>query len=301
MPSPLLEKALTALDSWPAEVTVMKDGQYGNCCWLIETPKREPFVLRRYHDGATREDLEYEHAVLRHLSSEGWVVPEPTGELIHLDGWWWVPTRLVPGMVVTDESVDQRRRRGRDLARLHRSLRGLSHMGQRPGWRSQHEAVTVHTTLDWDGCLRLFATAHPELAAWAAEAADVAHRKLEAVGAADLPTLVVHGDFHELNVHYDESRLAGVLDLGLTHVDSRPYELAIARTHRSPEVIDAFRQESAKGGWPLSELEEECLLPMRAAFRVDMVAWQLDHGRRVGVYDTRMVESQLSKSGVPRP
>jgi len=70
--------------------------------------------------------------------------------------------------------------------------------------------------IDWDAC---------------ADAAAVqAQQALEAIGARDLPVTVVHGDFAEWNVHYQHGRLAGVIDFGLTHLDTRPYELAIART-----------------------------------------------------------------------
>ena len=79
------------------------------------------------------------------------------------------------------------------------------------------------------------------------------------MGADDLPVMVVHGDFAEWNVHYDGDRLAGVIDFALTHVDSRPYELAIARAYRAPELVDAYRAELAACGWPLSELEESAL------------------------------------------
>jgi hypothetical protein len=39
------------------------------------------------------------------------------------------------------------------------------------------------------------------------------------------------------NVHYRRGRLAGVIDFGLAHLDSRPWELAVARTYRAPEAI----------------------------------------------------------------
>ena len=300
MPTELIEEALANFGSWPAQVTALQVKTYGNCCWLVEPSRGEAFVLRRYHDEASEEDLAYEHSVLRFLSARGWVVPEPVGDLIRLDRWWWVPTRLIPGDTVQPETVDQRARRGRDLARLHHSLRELD-LGQRPGWRSQHTALTVHTDIDWESSLATFTRSNPELAEWAAKAADAARVELRSLGAEDLPTLVIHGDFHELNVHYGPDGLSGVLDFGLSHLDSRPQELAIARTHRSPEVIDAFREESERLGWPLSDLEEACIVPIRSAFRIDMVAWQLHHGERVGSYDTRWIESQLSKTSTPRP
>lgn len=289
------------MDLWPADIEVLQEGDHGNCCWLVPRTESEPVVLRRYHDRATPEDLAYEHAVMRHLAIDGWVVPEPVGDLIRFERWWWVATRFIAGVAVRGETIEQRRRRGTDLARLHASLRALSEMGQRPGWRAQHTTSTVHENIDWESVLQTFATAHPELAGWAAAAAEGARQQLSELGAADLPTLVVHGDFHELNVHYDENGLTGVLDFGLTHLDSRPYELAIARTHRSPEAIGAFRDESARLGWPLSDLEEACIEPIRSAFRVDMVAWALDHGERVGQYNLPHIESQLSKTSTPRP
>jgi hypothetical protein len=41
--------------------------------------------------------------------------------------------------------------------------------------------------------------------------------------------------------------------------------------------------------------------PVSRAFRVDMAAWQMDHGRRTGLYDLAMIERQLSKTGTAPP
>jgi aminoglycoside phosphotransferase (APT) family kinase protein len=141
----------------------------------------------------------------------------------------------------------------------------------------------------------------PRLGSWAHAAATQARDALGAIGARDLPVIVVHGDFHEPNVHYEHGHLAGVVDFALTHLDSRPYELAIARTYRAPEIADAYRAELARLGWPLSELEVAALGPVSRAFRVDMAAWQMDHGRRTGRYDLAMIERQLSKTGTAPP
>jgi Ser/Thr protein kinase RdoA (MazF antagonist) len=111
----------------------------------------------------------------------------------------------------------------------------------------------------------------------------------------------VHGDFAEWNVHYERGRLAGVIDFGLTHLDSRPYELAIARTYRAPEAIDAYRAELARLGWPLSELEEAAIVPLYRSFRVGMTAWVMEDGRRTGDYDLGMIERQLGRTGTPPP
>jgi homoserine kinase type II len=283
-------------------ITVLKDVPGGNGNWLVEAPVRGQAVLRRYHARATPADLSYEHSVLRYLAGAGWVVPEPVGELVQHEGLWYCLTRFVPGEAVGRESTAQRRRRGRDLARLHIALRGLGErIGQRPGWRAQHAGVTVHTDIDWAACVRGLLHVSPQLGAWATAAAIRARDALAAVGAGELPVTVVHGDFAEWNVHYERGRLAGIIDFGLTHLDSRPYELAVARTYRSPETTGAYREELARGGWPLSALEEAAIEPINHAFRVDMAAWQMDHGRRTGDYDLAMIERQLSRTGTASP
>ena len=188
-------------------------------------------MLRRYHPQATQEELAYEHAVLGYLADLGWVVPAALGEPVRWQGRWYCLTRYVPGQAVRAEDARQRRRRGRDLARLHLALRGAAErLGQRPGWRAQHTAVTVRSGHPWEERVGGLASVSPRLAAWAQAAATQAHESLAALGADELPVMVVHGDFAAWNVHYDRERLAGVIDFGLTHVDTRPFELAIARS-----------------------------------------------------------------------
>jgi Ser/Thr protein kinase RdoA (MazF antagonist) len=288
---------LADLGAPAADVVVLKDLPLGNGSWLLHRSGSEPVVLRRYYAGATRQDIAYEHAVLGFLTAAGWVVPYPIGELVERQSLLYCLTRYVPGQAVTSETAEQRRRRGRDLARLQLALRGRDeHMGQRPGWRAQHLGVTVHTGIDWETGVQALSRVSPRLAAWAAAAAHDVRAELAALGADELPVTMVHGDFHEGNVHYDGDGLAGVIDFGLTHVDSRPYELAVARTHRAPEMIGAYRQELADHHWPLSDLEESVLGAINRAFRVDMVAWDLRDAQRTGRYDLTMIERQLQRA-----
>jgi Ser/Thr protein kinase RdoA (MazF antagonist) len=300
--SGLPDQVLDLLGLRPSRVVALKDVPVGNGNWLVEMAAGQRFVLRRYHAWTTREDLAYEHAVLGYLADLGWVVPAAVGEPVFWQDCWYCLTEYVPGEVVAAEDASQRGRRGRDLARLHLALRGLDErIGQRPGWRPQHAAVTVRTANDWEECVRGLASVSPRLASWAQAAATQAHDSLAAIGAADLPVMVVHGDFAEWNVHYEDGRLAGVIDFGLTHVDTRPYELAIARTYRAPQVIDAYRVELAAGSWPLSELEEAAMGPVYRAFRVGMAAAEMEDGRITGSYDLAMIERQLSRTGTVLP
>ena len=139
----------------------------------------------------------------------------------------------------------------------------------------------------------------PRLGSWAQAAAGQTHAALAAIGAGELPVTVIHGDFAEWNVHYRHGRLAGVIDFGLAYLDSRPCELAVARTWRASEAIDAYRGELARNGWPLSTLEEAAIGPLYHAFRLGMAASELDAGLRTGDYDLAAIERQLSRTGTP--
>ena len=286
----------------PDGIAVLKDVPSHNGSWLVKAPGGKRAVLRRYHPGASPEDLAYENAVLGFLAGTGWVVPDPVSEPVCHDGLWYCLTRYVPGRPAAHEGRAQRRRRGRDLARLHLALRDLGQrIGQRPGWRPQHSAVTARADIDWQECLHGLTAVRPWLGSWARDAAERTRAALTALGASELPVAIIHGDFAEWNVHYRRSRLAGVIDFGLTHLDSRPYELAMARTHRAPEAIAAYRVELARSGWPLSPLEEAAIGPLYRAFRLEMAAWEIDHGRTTGHYNLAGIERQLSRTGTPPP
>jgi Ser/Thr protein kinase RdoA (MazF antagonist) len=293
---------LMRLDVPARSVRTLKDVPGENASWLARTGAGQRVVLRRYHAGATAADLAYEHAVLHHLALAGWVVPEPVSDLTEHDGAYYCLTRLVPGRAVPDESVPQRRRRGRDLARLQLALRALgARIGQRPGWRAQHAGPTVHTWLDWAACVRGLLAVSPPFGQWARAAAENTSAGLAAIGAAALPLTVVHGDFAEWNVHYARGRLAGVVDFGLTHLDSRPYELAIARTYRAPQAAGAYGAELARLGWPLTDLERAAIEPVYRAFRLDQAAWAVQAGLRAGRIDLAAVQRHLARTGTPAP
>ena len=277
-------------------------GTVHNANWHVWPTRGPRCVLRRYHVRASADELAYEHAVIRHLAQAGWTVPVPVSDPVRWAGRWFCLTAFVPGRARPHETSAQRRQRGADLARLQLALRPLGEgLGQRPRWRAQHQGTTVHTDIDWSLVLAAVADEAPRLAGWAEAAADASSAELHAIGAERLPSTIVHGDFHEANVHYDGDRLAGVIDFGLSHLDTRPYELAIARTYRAPEARDAYRGELVRVGWPLSELEEAAIGPVYRAFRVDMVAWQLAEGTRTGRFDTEAIVRQLARTGVAPP
>lgn len=301
MPGEPPAAVLAALGVGRREVTALSDVPDGNANWLISGDSGR-LVLRRHHAEATYDGLVWEHAVLRHLAGAGWTVPGPVGELTEYQGRWYELNRYVPGQPVRPEGRGEQAQRGRVLARLHLALRELGdRIGPRPGWRPQHTHTTFITSLDWDASVRALAAVSPRLAEWASAAAAATRGALDAAGAAALLVTVVHGDFAEWNMHYTGGRLTGVIDFELAHLDSRPFELAMARTYRAPETTAAYRAELARLGWPLSTLEESAIGPVYRAVRVGLAAWPLEQGRRTGRFDLAAIERQLARSGTPPP
>jgi Ser/Thr protein kinase RdoA (MazF antagonist) len=295
-------RALEALGASAARTQVIpaNHGPDGNGNWHVWPLAGERCVLRRYYAGATAEDLAYEHAILRELSSEGWCVPDPLTEPLELDGRWYCLTRYVPGRCRMRETPQQSRQRGADLARLHLALRPLAErLGQRPKWHPLRAGLPVMTVADWRAGLDALADDDPALASWAAAAASSTADELAALGAADLPLTVIHGDFMaEQNVHYDGDRLAGVIDFGVAHLGSRPYELVSARSYRAPDLVTGYTHELHRLGWPLSEQELAALVPVERGFQLGMVAWQLLAGTRGGRFDTTTIETHLTRTGI---
>lgn len=223
-------------------------------------------------------------------------MPDALGSPIKADGHWYSLTRFVPGRRRGIETPAQRAQRGTDLAQLQIDLRGLgARLGQRAGWAPVHAGIAGAGPAgrEWADGLIALAAQDTALSDELAAAADKSAAELAALGAEDLPLTLIHGDFAAWNVHYVGARLAGVIDFGLAHLDSRPYELAIGRAYRAPELLAAYRRELARHGWPLSELEEAAIAPVYRAFRLGMIAWELHNGLITAEFDVDSINRQV--------
>lgn len=112
-----------------------------------------------------------------------------------------------------------------------------------------------------------------------------------------LPRYVVHGDFAEWNLHYEDGRLTGIIDFDLAHSDSRAWEFVIARVHRSPGLVTGYQRTATELGIPLTEAELAAIGPLQRVFRVNMVMAELWSGPRIGRFDVPMIERQLALTG----
>ncbi len=277
-------------------VTLERPASLGNENWHVWTRAGERFVLRRHGYGRTPEALEYEAQVMRHAAAAGWRVPVPLGPPVpHGDRFVSLCT-YVPGTSHRTENAGQLRERGALLARLHADLRPLApRLGQRPGWHPMHDVETMQQALRWEDGVAVLGRIRPDLVLALRAGIGVVKHRLDAVPAGALPVTVIHGDFTRWNLRFRGGRLTGVLDFDLTHLDTRTADLAMARAARSPELLDAYRAESARLQWPLAAEEEHVLTVLDAALMIGIVAWELYGQLVAGAMDIDLVERQVQK------
>lgn len=264
----------------------------GNGNWHLWTRAGEHLILRRYHLLHTECDLAFEAKVLGHLAVRGWVVPALVGSPIRYDGRLWAVTRFVPGKPHEDETGAQRGERGEILARLHADLRGLE-LGERERFFRTADLDAMGEFQQWDRGIGLLRERRPDLADEAMRAMEHAKQLVVEHELLGLPQTIVHGNFASWNLHFhDDGRLAGVIDFGLCHQDSRAWELVIARVHRAPELIDGYQRATAD---PLTDRELAAIGPLQVVLRVLMVMAALWGGQRSGTFDEATITEQLVK------
>lgn len=277
-------------------VALDRPAPLGNENWHVWTRAGERFVLRRHGHGRTAEEIEYEAQVMQHAAAAGWRVPVPLGAPVpHGDRFVSVCT-YVPGTSHRTENAAQLRERGAHLARLHADLRPLAaRLGQRPGWYPMHDLATRLEALRWEDGMAALGRIRPDLVRTLRAGTESVEQQLDAVTSSALARTVIHGDFTRWNVRFRGSRLTGVLDFDLTHLDTRAADLAMARAARSPELLDAYRAESATLQWPLATAEEHVLPALDAALVIGIVAWELYGQLVAGAMDIKLVERQVQK------
>lgn len=227
-------------------------GGRANRHWLV-LRGGERTVLRQYQR-TPHGDIGYELAVLQALSDRDWPTPVALADPIEVADRIWCLLRWLPGSSpTTTDSPEDMRRRGRLLAKLHRDTAGLADFGQRPGCARSEDVVADPVLTDR---LRAYEHLRPEPARimrWHQDRArdyfaelDLRHRRL----------IVLHGDFADRNLLYQDGRLSGVLDFEGTHLNHRASEFALAWRGKRDAVIQAYDDEQ-----PLDETDWALLAP----------------------------------------
>lgn len=234
------------LASWgivPDEVSPISAN--GNRHWRVRRSNDE-FVLRMYRRGQTDSSIRYELDLLQCLRSRGWPVATAVEGMATVDsGLVFVLFPLLPGRSYANETTEQRRRRGRILAELHRDLSAITGVGQRSGWQRSDEVVQpvpARGLVRGDLVCRL--TQHLE---------HVADR-LYVAGASSFPTGIIHGDLIAQNLLFQDEKLSGVIDFDSVHLDLKAVDVACARRSGADEVVRGYLEIL-----PLAESELGCL------------------------------------------
>lgn len=289
-----------ALRAWAVEARrhariAPSSGELGNRAWHVWTRDGRHLVVRRYQADRSRGEVEYELEVLRHLGRLGWSVPVPAAAAIELDGHQHSLCAYVAGGPC-DDRAETSRRRGALLAALHAALLPLrDRLGQRPCWRPQPIVDEPRFEPDRLAGLEALRAEDPELAGTVEHAHAAALAEIDGLRLDELPPFLLHGDFTTNNVRQRRGRPVGVIDFDLCHVGNRPWELAIARVHRAPAMLDGYRIGAARLGIPLTDREERALPAVYRVFRAGMVGWALVDGARLGRIDRGAVRTQLDK------
>ncbi|MCL2647328.1 MAG: aminoglycoside phosphotransferase family protein [Phycisphaerales bacterium] len=254
---------LTDLESIPQKcLEVMKIrplrylGGRVNRHWLVESSESSDrkLVLQAYC-GEQITGAAYEHEVLRRLHRLAWPVPEivapPTP--LYESGELWVLFTFLPGSPKVENKPEDRRARGRLLARLHQSTRTLVDLGQRPSFCMADQVVNDPALAD---AIRDFETVRPaeaHMMRWHLEKAIEGFTNVDR-NKADV--LVLHGDFAPWNILYNDSKLSGLIDFEATHLNYRVSDFALAWRGHQDEVIQGYEEEH-----PLSSFDRQMIIP----------------------------------------
>jgi Ser/Thr protein kinase RdoA (MazF antagonist) len=236
--------------------------------WLVEAGG-ERLVLRRWAQPA--DEIDYELRLLARVAALGWPVAPAMAGPVELGGYVWSMAPFLPGRPLADKySVAEQRGRGRLMAEFHADLARLGEFGQRGTWR-RCEQILGDPTLD--DLLSRHERERPEeirILRWHLHRA---RERIEGLVMPDRPGIIVHGDFTQWNLHFEQGRLSGILDFELAHWDHRIGEFALAWRGKYDDVIHGYAEVS-----PLEPEEWALLTPMWWASLIDGACQYLRDG-----------------------
>jgi aminoglycoside phosphotransferase (APT) family kinase protein len=213
---------------------------------------RKPFVLRGYAREPI-ESVEYELEVLRRLGQQGWPVPEPVQEPAELLGRLWCLFTLLPGVSRPEQTSDERRARGRLLARLHEATASLADMGQRRGFRTANEVVCDPQLLE---AIRRYERVRPAAGHAMRWHLDKAGEIFDGLKLNGVEAIVLHGDLTPWNMLFEGERVSGIVDFEAMHLNYRVSDFALSWRGHQDDVVQGYEQVRA-----LNELDWQLLVP----------------------------------------
>lgn len=216
-------------------------GGRANKHWLVRRGA-DRCVLRQYQVHPLGE-VGYEIDVLRRLDEIGWRTPIAVADPIESDGRVCCLFRWLPGTApATRDTPEEHRWRGRLLAELHADMEQLRDLGQRPGCRTAAEVAEDPRLVTG---LRRYASWYPDEARIMRWHLERARDRFAQLDTATSPLLVLHGDFCNRNLLYQNDQLTGVIDFEATHLNHRVSEFAHAWRGKHDDVIHGYTEVRA--------------------------------------------------------
>ena len=220
-------------------------------------------VLKAYRETSNLDTIAHEHSIIDHLEERGFPSTRldhtPDGNsVVEEGGHRYALFEFEAGRHVVATFISSAHRRvlvdeaGRTMARLHGELDGFRpagrhHLGDEPDADSRERDLTWHlATLD--GLVDEPPEPSDQQAerdvAWLRARADRLRRELLEAGGrveeADLPRLVIHGDYGTHNLLFRADGTAVVHDFELARFDWRLLDLVIASLRLPPAMQDVF-------------------------------------------------------------
>jgi Ser/Thr protein kinase RdoA (MazF antagonist) len=225
--------------------------------WWVESQDRW-YILKRYHPWLSRDAVTYEHSVLRELADHGLPVAVP----------------------LTAEGGDTSVRSGEALWGLYPFLPGRPAAARDWMWHAPKAAECLALLHNALAQCAPAGRAHPDWEAWTSTRLDaliggwpyvaevggglvgavrdhLAHRYFGA-GSAQLPAIIVHGEYTPMNVLWNGQQLVGIVDFEKAHADSALFDFAAGLGSRHPPLLRAVLATYTRVR-PLSEAERQML------------------------------------------
>jgi len=208
------------------------------------------YAMRRYNPSTSEDDVQFEHTVVSHLRNNGFslaarVIPKKDGgtyvrEQLHVEGElrvrFWAVFEFLRGVVRytfvdTHLSESEYANSAQTLARLHQAGRDFS-SASGPN-RVKPKIMDFLPTLREDYSRYSRAAGETRFDAWFLEHRDEILQRADRTVIPDsdllgMPQLPIHGDYHQGNLTYEGSRVAGVFDFDWTKIDLRLFDVAQA-------------------------------------------------------------------------
>jgi homoserine kinase type II len=216
---------------------------------LLKGGRRVPYFLRRYRQGIAEEEIQFEHALIEHVSQKGTcpvarVHPTRQGPtylrlggdaagqspayfalfdyLPGEDRYTWVGPRCTQGELHSAGAL---------MARFHDAVLGFRPPGRRLESRildllpeiaakwAAAPGMSKGTVFDecLEGCF-----------AELGECIDRTLAALEAAGARNFPGLVIHSDYHPGNLKFIGEEISGLVDFDWAKLDLRAFDVSLA-------------------------------------------------------------------------